>query len=104
MFCHQSIGHTAGITKLLRLCFPDQTDIASVLGPVGDAPHCQSLLSANSFTIDVTGGAAQEWGSGGDRHQRRRIVCGLEFLSIGGTEGAVIDGATNLQQEIGATP
>jgi CRP/FNR family transcriptional regulator, nitrogen fixation regulation protein len=49
-------------------------------------------------------GAAQEWGSDGDRHRRRGIVRGPEFLSIGGTEGAVVDRATNLRQEIDATP
>ena len=47
-------------------------------------------------------GPAQDWGSGCDRHWRGWIVCGLEFLSKGGTERAIIDGATNLQQEIGA--
>ena len=30
------------------------------------------------------------------------MVRWLEFLSIGGTERAIVDGATNLQQEIGA--
>jgi hypothetical protein len=30
------------------------------------------------------------------------MVRRLKFLSIGGTERAIVDGATNLQQEIGA--
>ena len=47
-------------------------------------------------------GLPQDWGSGGDRDWRGWIVGGLEFLSEAGTERAIVDGATNLEQQIGA--
>ena len=50
----------------------------------------------------LTRGLAQDWGSGGERHRRKCIVRGLVFLSVGRTERAIVDGATNLQQEIRA--
>ena len=47
-------------------------------------------------------GTAASLGSGGDRDWRGWIVGGLEFLSEAGTERAIVDGATNLKQQIGA--
>ena len=47
-------------------------------------------------------GLPQDWGSGGDRDWRGWIVGGLEFLSEAGTERSIVDGATNLEQQIGA--
>jgi hypothetical protein len=47
-------------------------------------------------------GLPQVLGSGRDRHRRGWIVDRLELLSAIRTEGAIIDGATNLKQQIGA--
>jgi hypothetical protein len=43
----------------------------------------------------------QNWGSGSYRHSRVWIVGWLEFLSEARTEGAIVDGTANLQQESG---
>jgi hypothetical protein len=40
--------------------------------------------------------------SRGYSHERVRIVGGFESLSETGTESAIINGASNLQQQIGA--
>ena len=45
---------------------------------------------------------AQDWGLRGESHRRKGIVRGLESLSVGRTERTIVDGATNLQQEIRA--
>ena len=47
-------------------------------------------------------GLPQVLGSGGDRHWRVWIVGWLEPLSETGAERAIVDGATNLKQQIGA--
>src|ERR1700722_7771406 len=47
-------------------------------------------------------GLPQSLGSGRDRYRRGWIVGRLELLSETGAEGAIIDGATNLKQQIGA--
>jgi hypothetical protein len=47
-------------------------------------------------------GLSQVLGSGGYRHRRVRIVDRPEFLSKARTESAIIDSATNLEQQIGA--
>ncbi len=49
-------------------------------------------------------GLPQDWGSGGDCHLRVRVVGWLELLSEAGTERAIVDGAPNLQQQVGAAP
>src|ERR1700751_354446 len=48
-------------------------------------------------------GLPQEWGSGRYRHWHWRvwIVGWVEFLSVAGTERAIVDGTTDLQQEGG---
>jgi hypothetical protein len=48
----------------------------------------------------MSGGLPQNWGSGSYRHWWGWIVGGLEFLSVAGTERAVVDGTANLQEEI----
>ncbi len=48
------------------------------------------------------GRLSQNWGSGGDRHWQVRVVGWQELLSEAGTERAIVDGAPNLQQQIGA--
>ena len=53
------------------------------------------------LVVAVPTGLPQDWGSSGDLH--RRNIRELECLSIGGAERAIVDGATHLQQEIGAT-
>jgi len=50
----------------------------------------------------TTEGPSRDWGSGGDRHWRAWIVGWVESLSEAGTERAIIDGAPNLQQQVGA--
>jgi hypothetical protein len=47
------------------------------------------------------GGPSQVWGSGGNRRLRVCIVSGVESLSEAGAERPIVDGAANLQQEIG---
>src|SRR5271155_24921 len=49
-------------------------------------------VSIQCFGIDRLG-LPQDWGSGGVRH-RCGIVSWLELLPIGGTERAIVDGAT----------
>ncbi len=56
------------------------------------------------FTDEAVAGLSQDWGSGGDCHWRAWIVGWLELLSEAGTERAIIDGAPNLQQQVGAAP
>ena len=49
-------------------------------------------------------GLPQTWRSGGYRHWRAWVVGGLESLSEAEAERAVVDGAANLEQEIGPSP
>ena len=42
--------------------------------------------------------------SGGNRYLRERIIGRLESLSKAGAEGAIIDGAANLEQKIRPSP
>jgi hypothetical protein len=47
-------------------------------------------------------GPPQVWRSGGNRLRMRGCIIGwVEFLSVAGTERAVVDRAANLEQEIG---
>jgi hypothetical protein len=48
------------------------------------------------------GGPSRNWGSSSDCSWRGCVVGRREFLSEVGTESAIIDGATNLKQQIGA--
>jgi hypothetical protein len=49
-------------------------------------------------------GLPHVWGSGRGRHAGAGIIRWHKSLSEAGTEGAVINGAANLQQEIGPSP
>jgi hypothetical protein len=50
------------------------------------------------------GTASRLGGSGGDRCLRERIISGLGSLPKAGAEGAIIDGAANLEQKICPSP
>src|SRR3954452_15183000 len=52
----------------------------------------------------VARGLPQDWGSGCDGHWRVLVVGGLEALPEAGAERAVVDGAADLEQPIGAAP
>jgi DNA-binding NtrC family response regulator len=52
----------------------------------------------------IARGTAARLGSRGYSHLRVRIVGGLEALSEAGAKSAIIDCASNLKQQIGATP
>src|SRR5271166_2855178 len=53
--------------------------------------------------LSLDWGLPQVWGSGRYRHWWVCIVGGLEFLSESGTERPIVNGAANLQQEIGTS-
>ena len=57
-------------------------------------------VDATGFMVSATG-LPQDWGSGGDRHWRAGSVGWLELLSEAGTERAIVDGAADLQQQVG---
>jgi len=75
---------------------------------VGDLDHalavawCMDWYKQLQWFRERQKGLSQVWGSGGDRHWRAWIVGWLESLSEAGTERAIIDGATDLEQQIGA--
>jgi hypothetical protein len=54
-------------------------------------------------SAQVLPGPSQVWGSGGNGRLRVRIVSRVESLSEAGAERPIVDGAANLQQEIGAS-
>jgi hypothetical protein len=75
-------------------------------------PCCTITSTAPATSIEVQNGAVRRfricdrgpsrvWGSGGNRRPRVCIVGWMEFLSAAGTEGAIVDSATGLEQEIG---
>src|SRR4051794_1201931 len=47
---------------------------------------------------------SRSWGSGCDGRWRVRVVGGLEALPEAGAERAVVDGAADLEQPVGAAP
>src|SRR3954454_15693602 len=49
-------------------------------------------------------GLPQDWGSGCDDRWRVLVVGGLEALPEAGAERAVVDGAADLEQPVGAAP
>ena len=49
-------------------------------------------------------GLVQKWGSGGSSACRDCVVGGMESLSEFGTERTIIDRASNLEQQVSATP
>ena len=66
-----------------------------------DVPFTNNI-SERHLRPSVILGLPQSWGSRGYHHERVRIVGGFESLSETGTESAIINGASNLQQQIGA--
>ena len=54
--------------------------------------------------VHVVWGPSQVWASGHNRYLRVCIVSGLESLSEAGAERAIVDGAANLEQPVGAAP
>ena len=74
---------------------------------VDTPPAITEAISAVVQAADlvlIPTGLSQDWGSGGDCHWRVRVVGWLELLSEAGTERAIVDGAPNLQQQVGAAP
>src|SRR6476620_2367571 len=49
-------------------------------------------------------GPSQSWGSGSHRHWRVWVVDRQEFLPETGAERAVVEGAADLEQQIGPAP
>ena len=49
-------------------------------------------------------GPSQSWGSGGHRHWRVWVIGRQEFLPGTGAERAVVDGAADLEQQVGPAP
>ena len=49
-------------------------------------------------------GLPRDWGSGCGGHWRGRVIGGVETLPEAGAERAVVDGAADLEQPVGATP
>ena len=47
-------------------------------------------------------GPPRKWGSSGDRRWRGYVIRWIKFLSEVESEGAIVDGATNLKQQIRA--
>ena len=72
---------------------------------IDDLSRSLIALDQNSTLIAVVEmrGLPQDWGSGGNRHWRESIVGRPEPLSEAGTECAIVNGAANLQQEIGTS-
>src|SRR3954454_11546224 len=60
-------------------------------------------LVANSG-VGRTMGPSQSWGSGGHYHWRVWVVDRQEFLPETGAERAVVEGAADLEQQIGPAP
>src|SRR3954451_4227076 len=52
----------------------------------------------------IATGPSQSWRSGGHRHWRVWVVGRQEFLPETGAERAVVDGAADLEQQIGPAP
>jgi len=71
------------------------------------ALHLTPVLTAFAAAhpaVDLTLGLSRDWGSRRDSRWRMWIVGGLEALPEAGAERAVVDGTTNLQQQVGAAP
>src|SRR4051812_33441555 len=84
---------------------------AALLGqmfPV-DAGQDPETLRRHTFKIAQTvsmtsAGLPRDWGSGCGGHWRGRVIGGVETLPEAGAERAVVDGAADLEQQIGPTP
>src|SRR3954453_20086623 len=60
--------------------------------------------AAANFAHGFALGLSRDWGSGCGGHWRERVVRGEEALPEAGAERAVVDGAADLEQPIGAAP
>jgi len=60
-----------------------------------------NVTTPNLAAVPYVTGPSRDWGSGCDRHRWVWIVGWLEFLPEAGPERAIIDGAPNLQQQVG---
>src|SRR4051794_5790221 len=63
---------------------------------------CPSWIYNNRNLVEGT--VASLGGSGGNRRLRLRIVGWVEFLSVARTKRTIVDGAANLEEEIGPSP
>jgi hypothetical protein len=70
-------------------------------GGAVDAPDGATAVDRKPWT-SMRKGLPQSWGSCGDGHCRVRIVGWPGSLSEVRTEGAIIDSATNLKEQVGA--
>src|SRR4051794_25591525 len=64
----------------------------------------EAFLDLGGFGSRLEWGPSQSWGSGGHRHWRVWIVGRQEFLPETGAERAVVEGAADLEQQIGPAP
>src|SRR3954470_22772627 len=64
----------------------------------------QRGVGFRSITEAIDTGPSQSWGSGGHRHWRVWVVGWQEFLPEAGAERAVVDGAADLEQQVGPAP
>jgi len=65
------------------------------------ASELTSNDEGDASQVGPCSGPSQDWGSGCDRHRWVWIVGWMELLSEAGTERAIIDGAPNLEQQVG---
>src|SRR6202008_4570020 len=75
-----------------------------MLGSVAQSTGITLLNLCHRRVTVKEGRLPQEWGSRSYRHWRGWVVGWVEFLSVAGTERAVVDGTANLQEEIGPAP
>src|SRR3954454_18471899 len=64
----------------------------------------QAKQAASAYCDRRDGTVASLGGSGGNRRLRLRIVGWVEFLSVARTKRTIVDGAANLEEEIGPSP
>ncbi len=75
---------------------------------VAESKSTPSFVRSSTITASTppstTAGLSRDWGSCRDGCWRMRIVGGLEALPEAGAERAVVDGAANLEQQVGPAP
>src|SRR6188474_711351 len=77
----------------------ERTIISAAIQPPRSAPTSTASLRPNSLA-----GLSRDWGSCSAGCWRMRIVGGLEALPEAGAERAVVDGAADLEQQVGPAP
>ena len=60
-------------------------------------------LLAEGDAVELMG-LPRDWGSGCGGHWRERVIGGVETLPEAAAERAVVDGAADLKQPVGAAP